>query len=261
MDKLRTWLHTLYLSIILPPDRDPSTPLREERASSVGLFMMTLVACIKALGIPAHNIFLILDELLAKTYQTMKAILSNDSPAVRSGKNSLTKNKYDLSAFYSELVNQSAIFMQNNMLCSNVLSTKALPTASASLYELKIRGMETTYSDRWEYTVGIRCKSAALGFLLQKCRDTRYNISTGASSGDMDPMAMMMAQMRPDMGMAGMMKKSKLRKALLDQGSAIGHVFSCVKWDIKTQKVSFWMCDDLFNKFKDYSFVLIRTDG
>lgn len=37
-EQLRTWLHRLYLIIILPPDRDPSSQIREDRASSVDLF-------------------------------------------------------------------------------------------------------------------------------------------------------------------------------------------------------------------------------
>ena len=57
------------------------------------------------------------------------------------------------------------------------------------------------------------------------------------------------------------LKHSKLRKALLDSGDAVGHVFSCMKWNLETQTASFWMCEDMFEKFKNYAFTLIRTDG
>lgn len=81
--------------------------------------------------------------------------------------------------------------------------------------------------------------------------------------GDADPMARMMAMMGgPGAMPPGMSKKkSKLRKDLLDRGSAIGHIFSCMEWNIKTGTVTFWLCDDLFEQFKDYTFSLIRTDG
>ena len=63
-------------------------------------------------------------------------------------------------------------------------------------------------------------------------------------------------------GMPGMNKKtSKLRKALLESGDMIGHVFSCMQWDLRNQIASFWMCDDMFQKYKNYSFSIIRTDG
>ena len=118
--------------------------------------------------------------------------------------------------------------------------------------------MESRYSRGWEFTVGRRSDSFALGFLLQKQEGIFYNISTGANEGNDNPMAMMVSMM----GGPNMTKqKSKLRQALLDRGSAIGHVFSCMEWNNQTQTVSIWMCDDIFDRCKDYDFSLIRTDG
>ena len=34
-----------------------------------------------------------------------------------------------------------------------------------------------------------------------------------------------------------------------------------MQWNLETQTVSFWMCDEVFEGLKDYYFKLIRTDG
>ena len=261
-EQLRTWLHRLFLTIVLPPDRDPSSQLREERASSIGLFFTTLSICTKELGFPAHFISSILDDLLKSKTLVTKATLSNDSPAPISSRNNSAKKKYNISAFQAELANQTAMFMQKNALGMQVLSTKVLPSASASLYELKLRGISPRYDQfSWAYHFGGTSGALALGFMLQKQRGIKYNLQTGANDGSSNPMAMMMSRMGGGGASARQFKSSKLRKALLDSGDSIGHVFSCMQWNLETQTASFWMCDDLFVKFKNYAFTLIRTDG
>jgi hypothetical protein len=87
-------------------------------------------------------------------------------------------------------------------------------------------------------------------------------MSSSAKSRTGNPFMMMMAMMGDkDMLEGKKMTPSKLRKDLLSSGDQIGHIFSSIKWDLPTQTVSFWMCDDIFQKFKDYHFSLIRTDG
>lgn len=44
-----------------------------------------------------------------------------------------------------------------------------------------------------------------------------------------------------------MKEPSKLRNALLDSGDEIGHVFSCMQWNVETQTVPFFMSDDLLD--------------
>ena len=274
IEELRLWLHTLYLSIVFPPDREVNTPLREEKPNSIGMFLTTLAVCINDLGMPAHNILAILDELLGKSTLKTKAVLSNDSPGSSEPESNPKMKTYNISAFRSDLANQTAMFIQNNLLSDCVLSTGALPKARASLYELNVNilGIDppTHEPDVWEYTVGARANSFSLGFRLRKRREgssgglARYDITTGASDGGQNPMAMMMAMMGGGQmpGMHGMMKKrSKLRQDLLDSGTSVGHVFSCMMWHLDRQLVYFWMCDDMFEQFQDYEFSLIRTDG
>jgi len=72
----------------------------------------------------------------------------------------------------------------------------------------------------------------------------------------------MMAMMAGDKGIHWQQNKtSKLRKALLQSGDEIGHVFSSVQWNLEETTASFWMCDSVFEKYKDYGFTLIRTDS
>ena len=77
----------------------------------------------------------------------------------------------------------------------------------------------------------------------------------------MNPMFMMMAMMQGGEMTGSQKKKSKLRQDLLSSGDKIGHVFSCVHWNLTNQTASFWLCDDVFEKFSGYFFHLIRTDG
>lgn len=152
--------------------------------------------------------------------------------------------------------------LQSNKLGFKLLDTSMLPTGKASLYELKLSGLSSTFSSMFDYTVGGVSAAMSLGFILQKSKENEYKISTAASTGGGNPMMMMMAMMNGGGdGMSGGKKSSKLRQALLSSGSKIGHVFSSMKWNLKTQTVSFWMCDDVFEKLKTHYFKLIRTDG
>ena len=259
-EQLRTWLHRLYLTIILPPDRDPDSQIREDRASSVDLFLITLLICLKDIGLPSHFISSILEDLLKSKTLVTKASLPNVSPAPIASLDNSIKKKYNISAFQAELENQTAIFLQNNMIGVHVIITKTLPSGSANLYEMKLGDISPHYENHWVWDFGRQTGCGVLGFMLQK-QLTKYDISSGASDGNANPMAMMMSMM----GGGGMperkLKHSKLRKALLDSGDAVGHVFSCMKWNLETQTASFWMCEDMFEKFKNYAFTLIRTDG
>eukprot|EP00578_Thalassiosira_sp_NH16_P030003 CAMPEP_0181080430 /NCGR_PEP_ID=MMETSP1071-20121207/2563_1 /TAXON_ID=35127 /ORGANISM="Thalassiosira sp., Strain NH16" /LENGTH=1044 /DNA_ID=CAMNT_0023161907 /DNA_START=65 /DNA_END=3199 /DNA_ORIENTATION=- len=259
--KLRLWIHSLYLSIILPPDRCPDSMLREERASTVDLFLLTLSACVRDLGIPSHVVSSAIEEILSNDTLISKATLSNDSPASISSRDNMTKKKYNISAFKSELSNQVAIFLQNKLLGFQLLDTSVLPCASSSRYSLKLREISPKYDLHWGNKFGGRSSSVSLGFMLSiPGGKKKFDISSGASDGNTNPMmSFLMAGMD---GMADMKtRSSKLRKALLGSGSFVGHVFSCMQWDLSTQTASFVMCDDMFNKYRNYSFTLIRTDG
>jgi len=264
-EDLRAWLHRLFLSNILPPDRDANSLIREERASNLSLFLQTLSHCVNHLGMPAHFIASILEDLLKKKTLVTKATLSNDSPAPYLGSKDVSKKRFVVSAFQTDLTNQTAIFLQNNMLGFRLLDTSFLPTQKASLYELKLGGINPKYSQSWayEYEYGSVSSVMSLGFMLQKEKGSgEYDIRTAASNGNNgDPMFMMMAMMQGGGMPGGQKKPSKLRRDLLSSGDKIGHVFSCMNWDLSNQSASFWMCEDVFEKFSAYCFRLIRTDG
>jgi hypothetical protein len=75
--------------------------------------------------------------------------------------------------------------------------------------------------------------------------------------GWMDMLGMINAMM----GKQEKPSKANLRKELLEKGSRVAHVFSCVEWDFSKGEASFWMCDDVFEENKAMYFSLIRTDG
>ena len=259
-EELRTWLHRLYMLTVLPADRDINSQIREEKASNINLFLLSLSHCVSRLSVPAHFIATVLEDLLKKILVT-RATLSNESPAPYLGSKDTSKKRYNLSAFNTELANQTAILIQNKMLGFRLLDTSVLPVQKASLYELKLGGIESTYRPSWAYKYGHTTSAMNLGFMLLKNESSDYGISTSASDGgNTNPMFMMMAMMQG--GMPGRQKKqSKLRRDLLSSGDKVGHVFSCMNWNLANQTASFWLCDDVFDKFSDYHFQLIRTDG
>ena len=262
-EELRAWLHRLFLSNILPPDRDANSLIREERASNVSLFLMTLSHCVNHLGMPAHFIASILEELIKKKTLVTKATLSNDSPASYLGSKDASKKRFVLSAFQADLANQTAILLQNNMLGFKLLDTSCLPTKKGSLYELKLSGISPEYNAGWAYNYGSVSSVMSLGFMLQEKKgSSEYGIGTAASNGNNGFSMFMMMSMMQGRGVPGGQKNpSKLRRDLLLSGDEIGHVFSCMDWNLENQTASFWMCEDVFEKFSSYRFRLIRTDG
>jgi hypothetical protein len=105
----------------------------------------------------------------------------------------------------------------------------------------------------------------SLGFMLQKKKgggtDNNYGFSSAAKGSNSNPMLMMMAMMTGEGVPESNFKNSKLRRDLLVSGDQIGQIFSCMDWNLPNQTVSFWMCNDLFEQFRDYQFKMIRTDG
>jgi hypothetical protein len=247
-EELCTWFHRIFLMTILPADRDVNSMFREEKASNINLFLLTLSHCVNRLGIPAHFIASVLEDLLKKKTLMTKATLSNDSPALYLDSKDVSKKRYALSAFHTELANQTAIFLQNSLLGFRLLDTSILPTQKASLYELKLGGISPKYEQSWAYKYGSVSSAMSLGFMLQKTTVRgEYDITTAARNNN---------------GMLGGQKKSsKLRRDLLLSGDEIGHVFSCMNWDLSKQTASFWLCEDVFENFSDYHFRLVRTDG
>lgn len=247
-EELRAWFHRIFLMTILPADRDVNSMLREEKASNINIFLLTLSHCVNHLGMPAHFIASVLEDLLKKKTLMTKATLSNDSPALYLDSKDVSKKRYALSAFHTELANQTAILLQNSLLGFRLLDTSVLPTQKASWYELKLGGISPKYEQSWAYKYGSVSSAMSLGFMLQKTTVRgEYDITAAA---------------RNNKGMLGSQKKSsQLRRDLLLSGDEIGHVFSCMNWDLTKQTASFWMCEDVFENFSDYHFRLVRTDG
>ena len=75
-EDLRAWIHRLYLMIVLPADRDCNSMMREERPSNISLFLLTLSRCVTHLGIPAHFVASIPEDLLKKKALVTTATLA-----------------------------------------------------------------------------------------------------------------------------------------------------------------------------------------
>ena len=260
-EDIRTWIHRLYLMLCLPPDRDCNSTMREEKPGNMSLFLLTLSRCVTHLGIPAHFVASILEDLLKKKHLVTKATLSNEPFSSSLDCDNKSKKTYNHSAFQTGLANETSIFLQHKKLVFRLIDTSMLPVGKASMYELKLSGMPSKWSASWDFTVGSVSSAMSLGFMLQKSKENEYKISTAASSGNGNPMAMMMSMMSGGGMPGGRKKPSKLRRDLLSFGSKIGQVFSCMQWNLETQTVSFWMCDDVFEALKTHYFKLIRTDG
>ena len=177
---------------------NPSTRPRlqyhmEEKPATISLFLLTLSHCVADFCYPAHFIASILEDLLKKKPLVSKAILSNKSPSLSLVCKNNSKKSYDHSAFQTGLANTTAIMLQSNKLGFKLLDTSMLPTGKATRYELKLSGISSTFSPSWDYTVGGVSRAMLLGFILQKSNRDEYNISTAASSGHGNPMAMMMS--------------------------------------------------------------------
>jgi hypothetical protein len=137
------WLHRLYLMTVLPPERDFRAMIREERPSTIDLFVWTCRFCIESMDLPAHWIFSVLDDLLNASSSTTtllktKAILVNQSPpniAVES-----KVQKYNTSAFRLELETHVSLFLQSKLLPRMVLSTSKLFSSKICRYSLSLTG-------------------------------------------------------------------------------------------------------------------------
>jgi tetratricopeptide (TPR) repeat protein len=254
--EVRTWLYRLYMMIVLPPDRDISCMVKEEKASTVDLFLTVCVYCMKTLGYPVHWISGVLQELLtssgAKPLKT-KALNVNETPAKIRPETKV--QKYDLSPFRVELTNQMAIWIENKRLPRCLVTNDSLLKSRVSCFCIKIPGLPSECVVSSSHFNGI-ASFLSLGFMLERQvnRDYRY-IATIGSPGGVDQFMQRLQE--------GTLPKirSKLRKALVDTGDKVGHVFSCAAWNLHKKTMTFWMCDDIFEEYKSYCFSMIRTDG
>ena len=99
--------------------------------------------------------------------------------------------------------------------------------------------------------------SKILGMLLEKKADSRFDEEDTRE----DSYARMMSMMMGGAMMSNQTQESKLRRALLDKGQSTGHLFSCVQFDKRDNSISFWMCEDIFEKYASHQISIIRTDG
>lgn len=56
-----------------------------------------------------------------------------------------------------------------------------LPVGEVSMYELKLSGMPSKFSPSWDYTVGGVSSAMALGFMLQKGKESEYAVIVAMS--------------------------------------------------------------------------------
>ena len=238
--EFKTWLHRLYLQTVLPPDRDGKATVPEERPNTVDTFLRTCAFCIEGLEYPVHWVMAALDELLdlGKPLKT-KAALLNQSPAPKIIPPEKRANTYKLAAFRAELENQLSMWIQKGMLPDYLLNA-ILPAGTPAQFRIAVSGINN-------YTHGGFAGTMCLGFLLEEHLDPDFVDK---------PMTNMMPMM-----MMGRRKQSKLRHALLDRGDNVGHLFSCVMYNARDKCATFWMCEDVFERYKSFHFSLIRTDG
>lgn len=181
-EDLRAWIHRLYLMIVLPADRDCNSMMREERPSNISLFLLTLSRCVTHLGIPAHFVASIPEDLLKKKALVMTATrLANDSPASSLDCSNKSRKSFNHSAFQKGLANETSIFLKHNKLGFKLLDTSMLPVGEVSMYELKLSGMPSKFSPSWDYTVGSVSSAMALGFMLQKGKESEYAVIVAMS--------------------------------------------------------------------------------
>ena len=238
--EFKTWLHRLYLQTVLPPDRDGKATVPEERPNTVDTFLRTCAFCIEGLEYPVHWVMAALDELLdlGKPLKT-KAALLNQSPAPKIIPPEKRANTYKLAAFRAELENQLSMWIQKGMLPYYLLNA-TLPAGTPAQFRIAVSGINND-------TCGGNAQRMCLGFLLEEHLDPDFVD---------DPMNYMISMM-----MTGRKEKSKLRHALLKRGDNVGHLFSCVMYNARDKCATFWMCEDVFERYKSFHFSLIRTDG
>eukprot|EP00978_Attheya_sp_CCMP212_P006485 scaffold14886_cov44-Attheya_sp.AAC.3 len=252
--EFKTWLHRLFLLTVLPSQRSHTNVCREERPNTTGLFLQTCTYCVKELGYPIHWVSAALDQLLAVTASNplkTKAAEVNKSPSPIPTETLM--NEYNMTSFRLELENQLGLFIQSNLFPSCVLTTQNLPVGKPTKYQIKTTA-------RWS-SAGVS-GSSSLGFLLEKKKNPDFDAPDDFMSGFPSFMSMMIC------GDMGDTEPSKLRQALLKNGSHAGHLFSCVDFRDSPSDASdnnctltFWMCQDVYEKHKDHHFSLVRTDG
>ena len=240
--EFRTWMHRLFMRCALPPPRDSQSMVVEQQPNTVGLFLLTCTHCLRELNYPVHWVTSILDQLLvAKASRPLmtNAVIVNQSLSLLPFEQSY--NKYDLSAFCLELENQIRLFILNGLLPDSILNTARLPVGKSRHYHLKIDGMN-------HLTSGDQERTPCLGFLLEKEINSDYRCNF------MNSFLAMYG------GFGSNPELYSLRNDLIEKGDDVGHLFSCAQYNAKTELISFYMCEDIFEKFKDYYFSIVRTD-
>jgi tetratricopeptide (TPR) repeat protein len=254
--EVRTWLHRLYMMIVLPPDRDITCIVKEEKAGTVDLFLTVCVYCMETLDYPIHWISGVLQDLLissgAKPLKT-KALIVNETPAKIRPETKV--QKYDFSPFRLELANQMAIWIENKRLPRCMVPNDSLLKSKVSCFCIKLPGLPSECDVSTSAFNGI-ASFLSLGFMLERQvnHDYRYIANIPGPGGVHEYMQRLEAGTLPKI-------RSKLRKALVDTGDKVGHVFSCAAWNLHEKTMTFWMCDHIFEEYKSYCFSMIRTDG
>mmetsp|Transcript_20641 Transcript_20641/g.44834 ORF Transcript_20641/g.44834 Transcript_20641/m.44834 type:complete len:1017 (+) Transcript_20641:130-3180(+) len=249
--EVKAWLHRMFLHAAYPPHRKSRSHCREERPHTIDLFLRACAFCIHTLGYSQHIIMGTIDELLGKELKT-KVALSNQSPSVVVPESGM--NKYNLSACQLELQNRLSLWIGSGKLPKTLAKLDKLPKGLPVQYKLNLA----------LYPEGDCNCSNALGMLLEKKRDFRFDDPGGMTNMFQSMMSQMMPGGIPSGcgPMPGMIcENAALRHALLEKGDVIGHIFSCIAYDSRAGSITFWMMEDTFAQYASYDVSIIRTDG
>jgi len=243
--EFKTWIHGLFLHTLFPSLRDSQSTMREEHPNTIGLILQTCKYCIEHLGYPPHWITTSLDSLLSREgILKTKAMLLNKSPSPVLVQKKMMS--YNISAVQLDLRNQLAIFLHHELIPDNLVAIAHLPQGQPKRYVIDL-GIYPFHIQQSNPCV------SCIGFILEKKKNKAYR-----SQGSLGMMAMY-AEMfggEPDQA-----KPGQLRDDLLNKGNRIGHLFSSMQYNLKARKVSFDMCEDVFEQHKDFYLSLVRTDS
>lgn len=246
-----TWLHRLYVQIVLPAKRESMNMVREECPNTIAAFLSVCDFLVRVRGIPAHWIVSTIDDILKGSGRNFKSWVRPPSTFPNRYEPLEMAETINLSSFSLDLETQLALWMQK--YGPGPLSTVKLASFQQDVRRYTLTGyfMENSY-----YGPGGNPNARCLGLVLeQKPPTTR-------SSPTSDLEEMMKRLMTGVIGSGG----EAIRDDLLASGAPDYIVLSCLEYtnnwtDETMQKVTFLMSPKAFEKYSNYHVSLIRTDS
>ena len=257
--KLRTWLHRLLLSILIPPSRSNESKIRWNSPNTLVMFFRTCDFCVKVLGYPAHWIATLLDDTLK---EMSKGKLKTMAQYPQSSPNKFTpehaEQSLNVSSFKQDFQAQSALWISEQFnkgsLFIPLLETSYLSKRNTMcLFRIKA----PIVSEMW---LRFCSTDLCLGIVIE--RKQRNN----SPMEDFNPMNFMSMMGMPQMPSGqGLPSRNTFRNDVVAKGSNFCEVLSCIFWrygrDVEDDSISFFMSETDYEKYRDQYVSLFRTDG